>query len=268
MGNASASARKPGNDPAGPANAPDKPRPAPDWEQSLIDQRDRVRTPSERDRINGQLAIMMIDKDDRRARDYIDKIDDMELRDSTRAYVDASIAWKLIQTKDVERTLELSRTGELTHFQKAWLLAGTARRLGGSDREMLTSLVDLAATEARRIETSDPDRPRAFFAIANVVFYFNRPGIWEAMNDAVKASNSAEKFTGEDGRIAFRLNVKGMNSGHQHSFPDFDIAGIFTKLANEDYEKAVELARGFQNEAPRANAVIAIARSVLKEKKN
>ena len=88
------------------------------------------------------------------------------------------------------------------------------------------------------------------------------------MNDAIKAANSADKFTGEDGEIAFRLDAKGISSSHQHKFSDFDVAGIFTKLANEDYEKTVELAREFQNEAPRANAVIAIARSVLKEKKN
>jgi hypothetical protein len=49
--------------------------------------------------------------------------------------------------------------------------------------------------------------------------------------------------------------------------PDFDLEGIFRSLSNYDYDKAVELARGFQGEAPRANAVIAIARSVLDEKK-
>jgi hypothetical protein len=47
--------------------------------------------------------------------------------------------------------------------------------------------------------------------------------------------------------------------------PDFDLEGIFRSLSNYDYD--VELARGFQGEAPRANAVIAIARSVLDEKK-
>jgi hypothetical protein len=209
----------------------------------------------------------MLDQDDRRARDYIDKIDDSELRNSTRAYIDASIAWKLMGRKDVDRALELVRTGELTHFQKAWLLSGTLRMIGNRDPEKLVSVIENAATEARRIETSDPDRPRALLAIANAVFNLNRPAIWELMNDAIKAANSADGFTGEDGIIAFRLNVKGANSGHSHSFPDFDVAGIFSRLANEDYDKSVELARGFQNQAPRANAVIAIAGSVLKEKK-
>jgi hypothetical protein len=44
------------------------------------------------------------------------------------------------------------------------------------------------------------------------------------------------------------------------------VAGLFQRLAKDDYEKAVELARGFEHEAPRANAVIAIARSVLDNK--
>ena len=42
--------------------------------------------------------------------------------------------------------------------------------------------------------------------------------------------------------------------------------GIFGEVGNTNYERAVELARGFQGEAPRANATIAIARSVLNEK--
>jgi hypothetical protein len=255
----------PNRDGRSPQPEPGSGTPQVDREQSLIDQRDGVKTPAERDQINVQLALMMIDKDDLRARDYVEKIDEMELRDNTSAYVDASIAWKLISKKDVDRSLELVRTGELTHFQKVWLLTGTARQMGDRDRDKLMSLIDYAATEARVIETSNPDRPRAFLSIANVVFNLNRPSIWEVMNEAIKAANSADRFTGEDGEIAFRL--KGNLSGHQHRFSDFDVAGIFTKLANEDYEKAVELARGFRNEAPRANAVIAIARFVL-EKKN
>ena len=47
--------------------------------------------------------------------------------------------------------------------------------------------------------------------------------------------------------------------------PDFDIRGIFGEVAKNDYDRAVQLARGFQGEAPRANATIAIARSILNE---
>jgi hypothetical protein len=47
----------------------------------------------------------------------------------------------------------------------------------------------------------------------------------------------------------------------------FDVEGIFRELARQDYDRAVEVARGFAGEGPRAMATIAIARSVLEEKK-
>jgi hypothetical protein len=49
--------------------------------------------------------------------------------------------------------------------------------------------------------------------------------------------------------------------------PDFDLEGIFKELALQDYDRAVELARGFQGEGPRAVATIAIARAILDSKK-
>jgi len=99
------------------------------------------------------------------------------------------------------------------------------------------------------------------------VFRIKSADVWGVMDDVVRAANSADKFTGEDGEVVFRLISKGTNAVHQHPFTDFNVAGIFAQLASEDYDKAVELARGLQGGAPRANAVIAIARSVLDEKK-
>jgi hypothetical protein len=58
-----------------------------------------------------------------------------------------------------------------------------------------------------------------------------------------------------------------MSTIRSSSVAEFNVAGIFAELANEDYDRAVELARGFQREAPRASATIAIARSIFEEKK-
>jgi len=238
-----------------------------DREQALLDQADHAKISAERDQAYLNLAMLMVDKDDRRARDYVDKIDDTELRDGSRGFIDASIAYKVVTRKNVERALEVARNGDLTHLQRSWLLSQTANLIGARDRDGAAQVMEDAAAEARRIETSDPDRPRAFLAIANVALKINRPSVWGIMDDAIRAANSAEKFTGEDGQITFRLISKGTNAVHQHGVDDFNVSGIFVKLAEEDYDKAVELARGFKGEAPRANAVIAIARSVLNEKK-
>ena len=59
------------------------------------------------------------------------------------------------------------------------------------------------------------------------------------------------------------MNAKGQLMTTMEANPDFDIQGVFGKLANDDFDRVVELARGFQGEAPRANA---IARAVLNEK--
>jgi hypothetical protein len=87
------------------------------------------------------------------------------------------------------------------------------------------------------------------------------------MADAITAANSAETFTGEDGELTLRIITKGMRWINQSPVEDFNVSGIFQTFAAEDYEKAVELARGFERPAPRANATIAIAKSVLEEKK-
>ena len=45
------------------------------------------------------------------------------------------------------------------------------------------------------------------------------------------------------------------------------IVPFANQLANQDYDRAGELARGFEAEGPRAIATIAIARAVLEPKK-
>jgi hypothetical protein len=84
--------------------------------------------------------------------------------------------------------------------------------------------------------------------------------------DAVKAANSATGFSGEDGGLTIKFQFKGHSSVSSNDVNDFDVDHTFKALANVDYERAVELARGFQGEAPRASATIAIARAVLEEK--
>jgi len=62
--------------------------------------------------------------------------------------------------------------------------------------------------------------------------------------------------------------TKGSSSIRSSSSGEFDVSGVFSDLANDDYNRTIDLARGFQREAPRASATIAIAKSVLEEKKN
>jgi len=237
------------------------------WEQSLLDRLDHARTSAERDEIHFQLAQFFAGKGELRARDYVDKIDDMETRNISRSYIDTRLADNAVHKRDVPRIMELIRTGQFAHLQKVRLLTVGATLMAKSEPAQALTLVELAATEARRIGGLDPDSPRAFFAVANATLVVNRAAVWEAMSEAVKASNSAENFGGEDGELSFSMTFKGMSWSQTENVPDFDVDGIFARLADYDYDKAIELAQGLTREAPRAVATIAIARVILSEKK-
>jgi hypothetical protein len=238
-----------------------------DREKALQDRIDHAKTSEERDGLYLQLANMFAQNGDMRARDYVDKVEDSEMRKETRAFVDATMTIRALDKKDVDRVLELVRTGELTHLQKAWALAAAGKLLAKTDHEKSLTVIEEAATEARRIEGSDTDRPRALMAVANALLVSERGKSWDATYEAVKAANSAEGFTGEDGVLRISLIAKAMASVRMSSAEDFNVSGIFGELAKDDYNRTVELARGFEHEAPRASAVIAIARAVLEEKK-
>ena len=237
-----------------------------DREKALLDRVDRAKTSDERDELYLQLALLLSEDGDLRARDYVDKIEDTEVRKSARAYIDATMISGAVDRKEVDKILELVRTGETTHLRKVWALSEATKLLAKTDQEKSLAVIEEAAAEARRIDTSDVDRPRALIAVANALLVAERSKSWDATYDGVKAANSAESFTGEDGELRIILRTKESGGVEALDVPDFDVNGIFSELARDDYNRAVELARGFEREAPRANAVIAIARAVLQEK--
>jgi hypothetical protein len=238
-----------------------------DREKSLLNRIDRAKTSEERDQIYVELARLFTDTDDNRARNYVDKIDDSDFRQKVRAYIDASMLMNAVGKKNPDRVIELVRTGELTHFQKSWGFSQAAKFLGKTDRDKALSVLEEAAAEARRIDPSDPDRPRALISVVNAMLTIDRSKAWEATDDVLKAANSATEFTGEDGVMRTSLVSKSNSSFRSSSNGEFNLEPLFTELANEDFEKSIELARLFEREAPRAAATIAIARTVLEEKK-
>lgn len=237
-----------------------------DQEQPLLDQIERAKTSGERDELYFKLALLALSKDDLSARDYVSKIDESGFRARAQAWVDAGLAINAIKKKKVETALELARSRELTHIQRVWLLTQSAKLLAKTDRERALLLLGDATAEVRRIGVSDLDRPRGLLAIANALKLIEPSRVWDAIFDAIKAANSTEGFTGEGAVLALTVTSKSQILKKTEAVPDFDIRGIFAEMANNNFDRAVELARGFQGEAPRANATIAISRSVLNEK--
>jgi hypothetical protein len=243
------------------------PQSSEDREKALRDRLDRAKTSEERDGLYIQLARLYVENGDLKARDFVAKVEDAELRNKARAFIDATLLLRAVGKKDADMTLELVKTGELTHPQKSWGLIQAAKLLTKTDRDRAVLVVVDGLDEARRIEELDPDRPRAILNVANALLAIDRSKAWDMVYEAIKAANSAEGFTGEDGLIRLAFQTKQMSTIRSSTVAEFNVAGIFAELANEDYDRAVELARGFQREAPRASATIAIARSIFEEKK-
>ena len=238
-----------------------------DREKSLLEQLERAKTAEQRDQLYLQLARLYTDNGDMRARDYVEKVSDSEVRNQARPFMDAVLVLRAIEKKDPDRILEMVRIGDLPHIQKAWALTQAAKLVYKNDLEKAVALLEQADLEARRIETSDADRPRAFMAIASAYLLVDRRKAWDQVSDATKAANSAPTFSGEDGALRVSLLTKGMSSIRTASAREFDVAPVFNDLANEDYARAIELARLFEKQAPRASATIAIAKAVLEETK-
>lgn len=241
-------------------------KPEAEKEQVLLDRLDRAKTSAERDVIFIQLAFMISNKADMRAREYASKVEEPELRKQIVAYIDSALALNSVEKKLTDQALELVHKGELTQLLKVWVLTECAKIIEKTDHTKALELVDEAATEARRLDVSDPALPRALLAVANALKVIDPKRVWDATFDAVKAANSAEGFSGEDGELVLKFSSKGSSSARNSDVPDFDLEGIFKDLAIQDYDRAVEMARGFQGEGPRAVATIAIARSVLDPK--
>ena len=235
-------------------------------EQSLLDRVDRAKTSAERDRLYLELTMRTLERGDPRARDFVEKLEDPEVRKQARPYVDGTLVIKYVEKKKLEEAIKLARAGELSQFHRVWALSQIARQLGESDRQRAIDLAEEAATEARRIGGTDADRPRALIGVASAFFLLDQTRGWEIVGEAVRAANSAEGFTGEDSRLMLRLQTPNTTSMRTHSNDNFDVPALFRALAKEDYQRAVGLAQNFEDDAPRATALISIATEVLSEK--
>jgi hypothetical protein len=236
-----------------------------DEQKPLLDQIEHAKTSDERDDLYFRLALLALSKDDPNTRSYVSKIGESDFRQRAQAWIDWGMAIAAIKKDRIESALELLRVGELSHVQRVWVMTQSAKLLAKTDSPRALSLLEEAMAEARRIEGSDADRPRSLLAIANTLQLIDAPRVWDAIFQAVKAANSAEGFTGDGGAIKTHMSSKSQILRKTESVADFDIRGIFGQIAKSDYDRAIPLAAGFQAEAARANATIAIARAVLND---
>jgi hypothetical protein len=232
--------------------------------QDALNRLDSAKTSEQRDAVYVDAVFSALQKKDPRLQELLEKIDDTDLRQRVRAYVDFEAVRAAVNEKEVNEVLRLARGGSLTSIQRAWALTEAARLLSKAEPERAVELLDEALKEAKEhIDDAAPERASALVAIATQLFDLDRPRAWDVMFQVVKASNAAKEYTGEDGRLGTRLQTKNMTMITSSGAESFDLNGIFAKLAREDLQRAVDLARTFEGESPRAIATLAVARAVL-----
>lgn len=236
--------------------------------QRMQERLDRATKSEDRDAIYADYAVALSQDGDPRGKDLVDKIENTELRKSVKAYTDFQLVQVAIRNKDVAEIARLVKSGDLTGIQKVWALTSGAKLVVAAERSRAADMLEEALAESRRISTSDPDRARALTAVAVGFGEIDRVRSWEILGDVVKAANSAEAYTGEDSRISSRLQTKFMVVMSNSTAEDFDLIAVFRHLARADLLRAIQLAKTFTGEAPRAVATLAIARSVLEKRKD
>ena len=233
-----------------------------------LDRAERVADAAERDSLYARAALAAARKGEITARDLVDKIADSDLRKRARAHVDFTLVSRALDKKDAQEAMRVLPSAELTHIQRVWALLEVARLFKKTDANRAVEVLNEAATVARRIGGSDGDHARALVGVASQMYDIDRGRVWEALAEAVKGANSASEFSGEDAQVSARFTVaRGGTTTTNFTVENFDLDGIFALLAKEDIYRAVELARGFTADAPRAIATLAVARSVLETKK-
>jgi len=236
--------------------------------QRMQERLDHATRSEDRDAIYADYAVSLTEDGDPRAKDLVDKIENTEMRKSVKAYTDFEATQLAVRNKDVTEIMRLVKTGDLTSIQKVWALTTAAKLVVASERSRATDMLEQALAESRRISGSDPDRARALTAVAVGFGDIDRVRAWEILGEVVKAANGAEDYTGEDSRISSRLQTKFMVVMNQSNAEDFDLIAVFRHLARADLMRAIQLAKTFTGEAPRAVATLAIARSVLEKRRD
>jgi hypothetical protein len=236
--------------------------------QRMQERLDRAKTSDDRDAIYADYAVSLSQDGDPRGKDLVDKIENSDMRKSVKAYTDFQLVQVAVRNKDVGEISRLVKSGELSSIQKVWALTSGAKLVVAAERSRAADILEEALAESRRISASDPDRARALTAVAVGFGEIDRVRSWEILGEVVKAANSAEAYTGEDSRVTSRLQTKFMVVMNQSTAEDFDLLAVFRHLARADLLRAIQLAKTFTGEAPRAVATLAIARSVLDKRKD
>ena len=228
---------------------------------------ERAASTRERDHLYAMAASAAVKKDDLKAREFADKIDDSELKKNVRGFVDFILVSKFLEKKDWEKALQLTRAGELSHLQRAWSFAEITALSKASAPEQAMDLIREGIREAERIAVTSSENAQARIAIARRTAEVEPERKWETVLAAIKAVNNAVGYTGNEKELSVSFRSGNNIQMMQVPAPATSLAALFQSLADKDVYQAAEMARGITNESARAIALLAAASSAMPERR-
>lgn len=243
-------------------------KPAPSADEALEQMQnriDRARTPRERDSVYASTAAALLDNGDERASDIADKIENVERRNQLLQHIDFEFIQLAIRKKQATKAIRLIQSGRLSNTQRAAGYIDVARLLRETERQRSLELLEEAVREVNRIEGNKPDRAVLLVGIANQLIGADRVRAWEIIGEVVKEANRFDGYTGEN-TLTFPLMTGTVVTMIRIGGENFSIAKVFRALAKDDLYRAVDAARSFKYDAPRAAVTLAIATSILEKK--
>jgi hypothetical protein len=224
------------------------------FEDDLKDRLDRARTSDERDKAYAHAAMTAADRGDPRASDFVDKIEDTETRNGVRQFVDYMFIRSMLQKKRPDDALARLRKAEVPHTLRAHFLTQAGGLFIEKDRVRANELLEEALTETRRIDAATSDRAYCLIALLSQFSKANQARVWELLSETVKAANAVPDFTGENGQTSVNLEGKfSIRLGTELATPT-ELSDLLATLAADNFYQALDAARGFTGEAPRALA--------------
>ncbi len=234
-------------------------------DEELTERLDRAKNSDERDRAYAFAAIAAAEKADSRARDFVEKIEDAETRKGVNTFVDYMLIRAVITQKRADDALLLIRKAELPRTLRAHFLTRVATLKLKNDPVRATELLDEALTETRRLDPGTPEQAYSFVAVLRQFSALDGTRTWELLSEAVKTINNVPDFTGERGQTTLALEGKfTIRLGVELASPT-DLTEVLGQLAGQNFYQAMDVSKTLKADAPRALAVIAVARAVMVE---
>ena len=171
----------------------------------------------------------------------------------------------VITQKRPDEALLMIRKAELPHTLRAHFLTRVATLKLKNDPVRATELLDEALTETRRLDPGTPERAYSLIAVLRQFSLVDRARTWELLSETVNTINGVADFTGERGQTTLALEGKfSIRLGIELASAT-DLTEVLRQLAEQNFYQAMDVSKTLKADAPRALAMIAVARAVMVE---